>query len=174
VAIEAENCVAAISKWLQLVPDKKLALGNFIGAASTRLIRILCDECKEEYEPSPDILKKLNIPAGKIKVMCRPGEIQYTRGGKPILCDKCQSVGYYGRTAVLESFVLNEQTAAEIAAAESIKEMAAILRRKGVKFVLERTTDKLADGITSVNEMVRILKPAAPQSQTSKSQEALD
>jgi len=174
VSIEAENSVAAIAKWMQLVPDKKLALGNLVGVASTRLIRTLCDECKEEYEPNLDLLKKLSIPAGKIKVMCRPGETQYTRGGKPIICDKCQGMGYYGRTAVLESFVISEKALQELLAAESLKEMAAVLRRNGMKFVPERITEKLAEGVTSVNEMVRVLKPAAPQAPAQKSQEALD
>ncbi len=175
VSIEAENSVAALAKWMQLVPDKKLALGNIIGLASTRMIRTLCDGCKEEYEPNPDLLKKLNIPVGKVKVMSRPGETQYTRGGKPILCEKCQGAGYYGRTAVIECFIVNEKTLQELLAAEAIKETAAVLRRNGMKFVPERITEKLAEGITSVNEMVRVLKPGSkPAGAAQKSQEVLD
>ncbi len=175
VSIDAENSIAAISKWLKLVPDNKLAFGNLIGVCSTRLIRVLCDQCKEEYEPNVDLLKKLNIPVGKISVMSRPGETQYTRGGKPILCEKCQGLGYYGRTAVIECFIIEEKASQELLKAENTKEMAIALRRNGMKFVPERITEKLADGITSVNEMVRVLKPANPQAVAAqKSQEALD
>ena len=168
VSIDAENCIQALAKWVQLVPDRKLALGNLVGMASTRLVRVLCDECKEEYEPNPEMLKKLNIPPGKVSVMCRTGEIEYTRGGKPIICDKCQNAGYYGRTAVLESFVLSSQTvASELAKAESIREMATVLRRDGMKFIQERLVEKVADGITSVNEMVRVLKSSANTAKSS-------
>lgn len=168
VSIDAENSVQALAKWLQLVPDKRLALGNIVGIASTRLVRVLCDECKEEYEPNPNMLKKLNIPAGKIEVMCRPGEPQYTRSGKPILCEKCQSVGYYDRTAVLESFIIKESVATEMSKSESLKEIAAVLRRNGMKFIQERLVEKIGDRITSINEMVRVLKSSAGSARSPK------
>ncbi len=158
VSIEAENSVQALAKWLQFVPDKKLALGNLAGVASSRLIRVLCDECKEEYEPNPEMLKKLNIPPGSVEELARPGEPEYTRSGKPILCEKCQGVGYYGRTAVIESFVISEEIAEKLVNAESLKEMSAILRRAGMKFVQDRLIEKVLAHVTSVNEMVRVLK----------------
>ncbi|MFI4910794.1 MAG: ATPase, T2SS/T4P/T4SS family [Sedimentisphaeraceae bacterium JB056] len=172
VSIEAENSIQAIAKWLQLVPDRRLALGNLAGLASSRLVRVLCDECKEEYEPNPEMLKKLNIPAGKVSVMCRPGEPEYTRSGKPILCEHCQGVGYYGRTGVLESFIVPENVAAELPKTESLKEIAAILRRNGMKFLQERLVEKIADGVTSINEMVRVLKSTNKAAQSPKKPKA--
>lgn len=171
VSIEAKDTIQAIARWLDLVPDKKLALRYLAGIASTRLVRVLCDECKEEYEPNPEMLKKIGIAPGKVEVLYRPGETQYTRGGKPILCDKCQGAGYYGRTAVVESFVLPEKAKEEILNAESVKEIALVLRRNGMKFLQERIVEKVVEGVTSVNEMARILKAnAAGKAPTNRKQ----
>ena len=73
----------------------------------TRLIRKLCDACKVGYAPTPDLLKKLGIPAGKIEALYRlpkPEEVE-----KP--CQECGGLGFKGRTGLFELLVVNDQFA---------------------------------------------------------------
>ncbi|MGE4285391.1 MAG: GspE/PulE family protein [Phycisphaerae bacterium] len=158
ISIEAEDSIKGLTKWIKLVGDKDLALENLVGIASSHLVRKLCDECKEEYIPNPDTLRKLNIPDGTVKSLWRPGEIEYTRSGKPILCENCQGQGYYGRTGVYETFIVNEKVRKELIDSKSIKELSANLKRNGMQFFRERLTSKISDGSTSLNEMIRVLK----------------
>lgn len=158
VSIDATNSLKGLAKWIKLVGDKELALQNLTGIVSSHLVRKLCSECKEEYIPNPATLKKLNIAPGRVKSLWRPGEVEYTRSGKPILCEHCQGQGYYGRTGVYESFIITDEIRKELIASTSMKELSANLKRHGMQFFQERLTQKISEGSTSINEMIRVLK----------------
>ncbi|AQQ09467.1 Type II traffic warden ATPase [Sedimentisphaera cyanobacteriorum] len=158
VSIESKTALKGLAHWIKMVGDKKEAIEPLIGLASSHLVRRLCEECREEYIPNPGTLKKLSIAPERVKSLWRPGDIEYTRGGKPILCENCQGQGYKGRVGVYESFVLSEEVRKEMLAAKSIKEISASLKRNGMQFFQERLTQKISDGSTSINEMIRVLK----------------
>ena len=56
----------ALSKWLNLVKNKETIAATLLGISNPRLVRKLCDECKQAYQPNQDLFKKFNIPADKI------------------------------------------------------------------------------------------------------------
>ena len=157
LALEANSCIDALIKWIKLVEDKDLAIDKLKGIINPRLVRALCDECKEGYQPNPGTLKKLNIPADKIKVLYRQGEIEYARNGKPLLCEKCQGTGYYGRTGIYESVLLTDEAKQLIKKAKTPQELQAIFRKCNMLMMQEQAIKKVAKGVTSVNEMVRSL-----------------
>ncbi|WP_186804737.1 ATPase, T2SS/T4P/T4SS family [Limihaloglobus sulfuriphilus] len=162
VSIEAANTVDAVAKWSQMVGDKKLALKNLVGVVSTRLFRNLCHECREAYEPNPETLRKLNIK-DEIEFLYRPGEVQYTRFGKPVECEHCQGTGYYGRLGVLESIVLKKEAREQLIAAGDQREMLSILRRNGLVMLHEQAMKKVIQGELAINEVIRELKVSAPK-----------
>ena len=166
VTIDAQNCIEGLAKWIKLVNDKKLATENLVGIASPKLFRVLCDQCREAYQPNPETLRKLNIPANKVEVLYRPGEVQYTRGGKPIICEKCQGTGYYGRTCVFETVVINEQMRDAIKEAKTAQEILSILRKGGMSLMQEEAIKCVVKGELSVNEVVRGL--SAPSKNVAK------
>ena len=65
-----------------------------------RLVRILCTECREGFQPDPATLKKLNVPADKIEQFFRPPTYQEGTKKKKI-CEHFQGAGYFGRSVVL-------------------------------------------------------------------------
>jgi type II secretory ATPase GspE/PulE/Tfp pilus assembly ATPase PilB-like protein len=162
VSIEAANTVDALAKWSQMVGDKKLALKNLVGVVSTRLFRKLCQECREAYEPNPETLRKLNIK-GEIEFLYRPGEVQYTRFGKPVECEHCQGTGYYGRVGVLESIVVKKEAREQLLTAADQREMLSILRRNGLVMLHEQAMKKVIQGELAINEVIRELKVSAPK-----------
>ena len=103
--VHAKDAPEALLRMLQQkVPQREFA--RLVTAVlCTRLIRKLCDACKVAYAPTPDLLKKLGIPAGKIEALYRtpkPEEIE-----KP--CKKCGGLGFNGRTGVFELLVVDDQ-----------------------------------------------------------------
>ncbi len=70
---------------------------------SQRLVRKLCEACKEPYPPPPQILKSLGIPAGKVEAFYRPPQ----QPEKP--CEACAGIGYKGRTAFFELLVVDDR-----------------------------------------------------------------
>lgn len=80
------------------------------GVVCQRLVRRLCDKCKQPYQPSPQLLQKLGIPAGRITKLYNPTippppEQRVDANGKAIeieICTKCNGRGYYGRMGIFE------------------------------------------------------------------------
>ena len=104
-AIEALLRVAAL----------KAPLQEFSQAVSMvlaiRLVRKLCEACRQPYQPTPQMLQKLGIPPGRVGVLYRefqppPPEQRVDAKGRPIeieICKKCGGVGYLGRTGDLRN-----------------------------------------------------------------------
>ena len=161
VTLEATSAMQALGKWLNMVSDKNLIANTLVGISNQRLVRVLCDECKQAYQPNQNLFKKFNIPAGKIKVLYRPGEIEYDKHGKPIICEKCQGTGFYGRTAIFETVVLDDELKEVIRQAQSLQEISSRFRRAGMLYLQEESIKKVAKGITSINEVIRMFSSKA-------------
>lgn len=119
---------------------------------SQRLVRTLCEGCKEPYAPKPEFLKKYNLPEDTEAFFRPPTEPQ------PQVCGECGGVGYAGRTGIFEvleitdpirEIIANNPTEAALRAAAAQQRMANI-SRNGLRLVLE--------GKTSIDELMRVLK----------------
>ena len=154
-SMEATSIIQALGKWLKFIPDRNLLAETLVGVLNQRLVRKLCTECRQAYQPNPGLLKKLNIPAEKIKVFYRPGEIEYDKHGKPILCENCQGTGYVGRTGIFETVVINNELREMIKRAKSLQEISSQFRHSGMLYMQEQSIKKVAEGVTSINEVIR-------------------
>lgn len=155
VEIEAKNVNQAIEKWLKLVGDKKLVAETLVAVLNQRLVRTLCDKCRQAYQPNPALFKKFNISASEAKTFCRPGEIEYDKHGKPIVCEKCQGTGFHGRTGLFESVRINDDLRQIFQNAKSMQEIATSLRKAGMLYMQEQAIKKVAQSVTSINEVIR-------------------
>ena len=77
------------------------------GVLSQRLLRTLCDQCKEPYSPPPQVLQQFGIPDGRIETFFRPPKPKGDddQGGR---CLNCGGIGYLGQTAIFELLVMND------------------------------------------------------------------
>ncbi|UCF42848.1 MAG: Flp pilus assembly complex ATPase component TadA [Planctomycetota bacterium] len=157
LTLEADNVIKALGKWVKLVANKSLAVEPLLGISNQRLLRKLCNECKQAYEPNKELLRKFNIPAEKAKVLYRAGKVVYDKRGKPSTCENCQGTGFFGRMCVFEMIILNGQLRNLIMQAKSLSEISTQFRRAKMLYLQEQALRKVIDGTTSVNEMVRIL-----------------
>jgi type II secretory ATPase GspE/PulE/Tfp pilus assembly ATPase PilB-like protein len=155
--LDSSSVVEAMGKWLNLVGDRNLAIDTLVGISNQRLVRKLCEKCREPYEPNRDMLRKSNIPADKIKIFYRPGEPRYTRHGKPILCENCQSTGFRGREAIFEYIILTDEIRKLLKQAKSTTDIANIFRHARMLYMQEQAIRKVATGLISINEVIRAL-----------------
>lgn len=161
--IDATSVIQALGKWLKLVADKDLVADNLAAIINQRLVRKLCTECRQAYQPNQGLFRKFNIPSDKIKVLYRPGEIEYDKRGKPILCDNCQGTGFADRTGIFETIVVTDELRQVIKNAKSLQEVAAHFRRAGMLYLQEQSIKKVSEGITSINEVIRKFSSATKQ-----------
>ena len=156
VTFEADNVIQAFGKWLKLVGDRNFATETLSGISSQRLLRKLCNECKQAYRPNKELLKKFNVPAEKAKVLYRPGKVQYDKHGKPTTCENCQGIGFVGRTGVFEAIIINDQLRKAVKQSKSLPEIGKQFRNAKMLYLQEQALRKVIGGITAVNEMVRV------------------
>jgi type II secretory ATPase GspE/PulE/Tfp pilus assembly ATPase PilB-like protein len=156
VTMEADSVLQALDKWIQMVEDSASAMGILVGISNQRLVRKLCEGCKEAYTPDQELLKKFNIPADKAKAFYRAGKAQYDKRGKAITCEKCQGTGYVGRMGVFEIIRINDQLRRSILSLK-LPEIARQFRNAKMLYLQEQMLKRVLAGTTSINEMIRVL-----------------
>jgi len=157
VTITADSVIQAMGKWLKYVGNKSVAAETLLGISNQRLLRILCDECKQAYAPDKELFKKFNIAAEKTKVLYRAGKVQYDKHGKPLTCEHCQGTGYFGRTGIFEIITLNDELRKAINKSKSLPEMGVQFRRAKMLYLQEQALRKVIAGKVAINEMIRVL-----------------
>jgi len=157
ITIKADSVIQGLGKWLKYVGNKTVAADTLLGMSNQRLVRKLCDECKQAYAPDKELFKKFNITAEKTKVLYRAGKVQYDKHGKPSTCEHCQGTGFYGRTAVFEIITLNDDLRTVIKQSKSLPEISSQFRRAKMLYLQEQILRKVIAGTVAINEMIRVL-----------------
>ena len=167
-ATETSSVIKALGKFLKLASDKNLVLDNLTVVINQRLVRTLCNDCKQAYQPNKQLLKKFNLSSDKIKLLYRPGDIEYDKHGKPIYCEKCQGTGFYGRTGIFETILITDEIREAIKKAKNLQEISSIFRRNGLQYMQEQSISKVTVGITSINEVIREFSSSPKQAKKPK------
>ncbi len=157
ITIKADSVIQAMGKWIKLVGDRNLISNTLLGISNQRLLRILCDECKQAYAPNKELLRKFNITADKVKALYRAGKVVIGKRGKEMTCEKCQGIGYVGRTGVFEIIALNDQLKNVIKTSKSLSEIGSQFRASKMLYLQEQALRKVINGTTAINEMIRVL-----------------
>lgn len=123
-----------------------LVASSIIGIMAQRLIRTICEECKEEYIPAAAVIKRS-------KLLYQAGKTQVFRGKG---CQNCNQTGYRGRTTVTELLVPTErikELIVEKAATSVIKNEA---MKQGMRTLRQDGLAKVLRGITTLSEVIRV------------------
>lgn len=152
--VPAREASEALLRILQKeVPHKDFST-LVTASMNTRLIRKLCEGCKVGYAPAPDMLQKMGIPAGKVEMLYRvpkPEEIE-----KP--CLQCRGVGYKGRTGIFELLIVDDQVREVLLKQPKLDLVRKAARLAGMRTLQEEGILLVAKGVTSVQELSRVLK----------------
>jgi len=168
VVLEGDSVLQILGRWLKLVGDRQTAVEHLIGISNQRLLRRLCEECKQGYAPNQDVLKKFNLPADKAKALYRPGKVIYDKRGKESMCEDCYGTGFVGRVGVYETIALNDELKQVILKSKTLQEMGGQFRRAKMAYLQEQALRKVMAGTTAINEMVRVLTPPKKKARKAK------
>jgi type IV pilus assembly protein PilB len=112
-----------------------------------RLVRLICENCREEYEPDPDDLQSLGKSPADYE------DLTFTHG---VGCEKCGGTGFKGRTGIFEMLEMTEAISdmiTEKAPANLINQKAI---EEGMVPMREDGWIKIVDGMTTVEEVLRV------------------
>ncbi len=155
--IRAKDCAEAIYRVLALgVPPAELAkvLTLVVGQ---RLVRKLCESCKEGYVPPPQLLHQLGIPEGRVQAFYRPPQPS-ADNAKQEPCQECGAIGYFGRTAVFELLTVGDAVRKVLAGTPKLDLIRQAARKDGMSSLQEEGVLLVAKGVTSLPELMRVLK----------------
>ena len=150
--VHSNDAVTALFRLLDLGVEPFMIASALSGVLGQRLVRVLCEACKEPYKPKPEFLKKANLPADKVDVFYRRPE------NPEQVCQQCGGTGYFGRTGIYELLVLTEPMRDMIRENPSINKIKAEARKKGMIYLQEDGLRQVIQGRTSIEELLRVVK----------------
>ncbi len=152
-----KDCAEAIFQLLSLGIAPQLLASKLATVSCQRLIRRLCPDCKEAFQPPPAMLQKLGIRPGTVENLYRVRSAP-KEGEKQLPCTKCNDIGYYNQTAMFEILEINDAFRKVILASKSVDQLRQGLQKAGHKGFIPSGMALVANGTTSIEELTRILK----------------
>jgi len=157
-----KNAIDALLRVLALKPKRPEFLELLSGVLCMRLMRKLCEDCRIEYQPHPQLLQKLGLPAGRIEKLYRPFVFQpgmLDEDQNEIQpCTTCNGIGYKGRTGVFELLKMNDELRESASQKPQFNSLMAIARKHGHITLQQEAAVIIAKGVTSVEELQRMLQ----------------
>lgn len=160
-----------IRDWVKIVGDVKQATRALRAVTNQRLLRSLCPNCRQPFQPSAEQLQKLGLPADRVKQLHRAnGKVQVKNKIEP--CPVCAGTGYLGQIGVFEVFYVDDAIRKTLGSGD-LKAALAQARRNKMVYLHEAALTKVMAGETTLEELRRVTagggsKPegSAPQPQT--------
>ncbi len=144
--LHTNDACSAATRLLDMGMEPYLIASTLEAAMAQRLVRTICINCKEPYEPDHRAL-----PAD---LELEEGQVLYRGAG----CRKCRQTGYRGRTGLFELMVLDETIRQKIMSRATTGEMLTAAKAAGLRLLREGGWMKVRAGLTTPEEVLRSTK----------------
>ncbi|MFH1645583.1 MAG: GspE/PulE family protein, partial [Candidatus Omnitrophota bacterium] len=141
--LHTNDAPSALARLMDMGIEPFMLSGSIKGILAQRLVRRICDGCKEEYSPESAILKDLNIQE----------KVLFYRGKG---CKKCKNTGFLGRVGIYEFFLISEEIKKMVNSKASVDEIRNKAIESGMKSLKEDGLVKVRQGITTPEEVLRV------------------
>jgi len=144
--LHTNDSVSAIIRLRELGIPSFLIASCVVLSVAQRLIRKICPDCKEEYQPEGETLKMLKLDKQA------PDKFVHGRG-----CGYCFDTGFRGREGIFEIFKIDNDIQVAVLQKKDALEIKKIAVQKGMKTLLDAAILKVSEGVTSVEEVKRVI-----------------
>ena len=144
--LHTNDAASAATRLIDMGIEPFLVASSVVAVLAQRLIRKVCHDCKQAYQPDDEELIRLGVVPGKTKPT-------FYRGAG---CPACTQTGYRGRTGIHELLVLDDEVRRLIgnkADAAAIRQAAV---SRGMVLLKEEAAEKIFAGITTTEEVMRM------------------
>jgi len=151
--LHTNDAAGAITRIGMMGIEPFLTSSTLLMVVAQRLVRTICNYCKEAYEVDPNLIIKLGASQTLIEPNIKNGKLVIYKGRG---CDKCFGTGYKGRIGIHEILEVTDpirELIVDKAPSTKIKEVA---RKHGMITLRESALRKLMNGITTVEEVIRV------------------
>jgi type II secretory ATPase GspE/PulE/Tfp pilus assembly ATPase PilB-like protein len=148
--LHTNSAVASITRLIDMGIKPYIISSALEGVVAQRLVRKVCQDCKELIPPDRDLLEILRAPQGFFT-----GGVYVGKG-----CESCNNSGFKGRIGIFEVFIMNEDFRQLIGTAYKETEVLELARASGMRTLLEDALEKVRLGWTTLDEVLRIMGPS--------------
>jgi general secretion pathway protein E/type IV pilus assembly protein PilB len=142
--LHTNSALGAFPRLLDIGIQPDIMAGNIIGIIAQRLVRVLCNHCKEAHAPSKEERLLLGPMGDRVSYLHRS-----------VGCKNCDNKGYRGRTTVMELLLMDSDLDELVARRATTKELRTAALAKGFRSLASEGLQRVADGITSLAEVAR-------------------
>lgn len=146
--LHTNDAPSAITRLLDIGLAPYMIASSVVCIVAQRLVRVVCQECKEEYVPNPEQLSRLGLDSKNLP-------FKFYRGAG---CSKCGNTGFKGRTVIDEVMVMSRklrELTQNGASADQLREAAMAL---GMTTLGISGMTKIEMGITTIDEVLRAVQ----------------
>ncbi|MCJ9430042.1 GspE/PulE family protein [Kordiimonas marina] len=144
--LHTNSAAAAIARLVDMGVEDYLLASTLRVVMAQRLVRTLCENCKEQHTPEPELLQDLGLDS-------EAGPFFAAKG-----CDACHGSGYLGRTMIAEILVIDRAMEKAIIERKTGAELEDLARQNGMRTLFEHGIQKVSEGNTSLTEVLRVTR----------------
>ena len=141
--LHTNSAPQAITRLIEIGVEPYMVAPSVIGVLAQRLAARICENCKEAYTPSREVLSKYFKEEGLT-------DVQFYRGRG---CPKCHNTGYKGRVAIHELVLITEEIRALISEGRSVQEITKAAAKVGYRPLRYDGLKKVLLGMTTIKEV---------------------
>jgi type IV pilus assembly protein PilB len=145
-SLHATDAVSALHRLLDMGIENFLVASSVTGVLSQRLVRRVCDNCREFYEPPAEELAFLYAMGGQIP------DVGFVRGAG---CNFCAHTGYLERIGVYELMTVSDSIRELILDRASHDDLRKLARAEGMRTLQEEAVRLVENGVTNLAEVLR-------------------
>jgi type IV pilus assembly protein PilB len=162
--LHTNDAPSSVTRLVNMGVEPFLISASMIGIMAQRLVRVICSNCKESYEPSKALLEKWGLKDKTNFVLYRG------RG-----CENCKGTGYHGRTGLYELMVVDDDIRELILSEDcSTVTLRKKAQEKGMILLSEDGVSKAMAGITTLEEVARVCEEHVEAKQTTPTETKIE
>lgn len=150
--LHTNDAAGAVDRLFDIGVEPYVVSGALRGVISQRLVRRICPYCKDEHLATPEEARILGLSASE----CEHTHLAHGRG-----CPECYGTGYRGRICMPEVLVITPEVKEAIHAGAMSETISEIAEREGFVPMSQVGRQLVLDGITTVDEVLRVLASKA-------------
>jgi len=143
--VHTNDSAGAVTRLVDMGVEPFLVASSLIGVLAQRLVRTICPECKESYQPSEVELTAVGLDPKEVKTLYR---------GKG--CPACQNTGYQGRQGIYELMLVDDEVRNIIPKNVDAGQIKAVAKQRGLVSLREDGAQKAVEGVTTIAEVNRV------------------
>ena len=146
--LHTNDAPSTLERLILMGLEPHMVSGSLLGVVAQRLVRRLCLHCRRKSEPSAEQLALLATSYEAPTV---------AQAWEPVGCEHCKQSGYKGRLGLFEILTVTSRTKQQILADPSEESLWQVARTDGLQTLLEDGVSKVEKGLTSLEEVLRVI-----------------